>query len=648
MKTKLLTFLLALTFLFLFSGSVYGDDLQDGYDAYDRKDYKTAHKLLLPLAEQGVAKAQSILGWLYYKGLRVRQDYKQALKWTRLALEQGFKKAQNNMGVMYAEGEAVPQDYKEAFKLFSLSAEQGVAKAQHNLGYMYDEGKGVPQDYKEAVKWYQLSAEQGYADAQVIVGFKYNEGQGVPQNYEEAIKWWRLAADQGSSQAQNNLGLTYARGEGVPQDYVSANMWFILAAGSNYSEGIKNRKVMEERMTPQQIAKAQEMARNWKPIEKKLAEEKRIAEEKRLAFDLPPLKTSCGFCDGTLPKHGMTREECVAQYCNQERDRLKELAEEKREWKRQIEEGKRIREQRRLEKEQRRLEAEQRRREKEQRRLEAEQQRKNRVLAREKRQVERKRKAEKRIAEEKRVTAESLTVVCPKKFPKEKNMITVKGFYIGMNICDAQKMMAEGKYKEFFPNAKIFYDQKDGKYPFRLQAGVDIFKDFRPLDKDKCDTLMSKKYTMSIDFTMPHKWRCSEVLTWYNLEGLKSDKGCEGCFKATERRKIGKTVYADFISDNTDGKVTSIHIYHHIIEGLFKSKGMSFQTFSRNFGKHYIEGKFMFEMEPHNDFKNNNIGYKYYNGDVGYSFFIKQDKSGNGVESLTIEEVAKVSEGFGD
>ena len=29
MKTKPLTFLLALTFLFLFSGSVYGDDFQD-------------------------------------------------------------------------------------------------------------------------------------------------------------------------------------------------------------------------------------------------------------------------------------------------------------------------------------------------------------------------------------------------------------------------------------------------------------------------------------------------------------------------------------------------------------------------------------------------------------------------------------------
>jgi len=62
MKPKL-TFLLALTFLFLFSGSsvVFGDDLQDATDAYKRNDYETAFKLILPLAEQGNAKAQFIV-----------------------------------------------------------------------------------------------------------------------------------------------------------------------------------------------------------------------------------------------------------------------------------------------------------------------------------------------------------------------------------------------------------------------------------------------------------------------------------------------------------------------------------------------------------------------------------------------------------
>ena len=99
-KTKL-TFLFPLTFLFLFSGSVYGDDFQDAEDAYNRKDYKTAYKLLLPLAEQGDAAAQYNLGLMYYTGQGVPQDYKEAVKWYRLSAEQGDATAQYNLGVMY-------------------------------------------------------------------------------------------------------------------------------------------------------------------------------------------------------------------------------------------------------------------------------------------------------------------------------------------------------------------------------------------------------------------------------------------------------------------------------------------------------------------------------------------------------------------
>ena len=120
MKTKPLTFLLALTFLFLFSGSsvVFGDDLQDGIDAYQKQDYKTAHRLWLPLAEQGDALAQTYLGVMYAKGGGVAQDYKEAVKWWRPSAEQGDAYAQFNLGVMYYEGLGVPQDYEEAEKWY--------------------------------------------------------------------------------------------------------------------------------------------------------------------------------------------------------------------------------------------------------------------------------------------------------------------------------------------------------------------------------------------------------------------------------------------------------------------------------------------------------------------------------------------------
>jgi S1-C subfamily serine protease len=230
-KTKPLTFLLALTFLFLFSGSsvVFGDDLQDATDAYKRKDYEIAYKLFLPLAEQGDARAQNWLGMMYELGHGVHQDYRKAVIWWKIAADQGDAGAQDHLGLMYADGVEVLQDEKEAVRLFRLSAQQGNVSAQNHLGFMYAYGGAVPQDYKEAVRLYRLSAEQGHAPA------------------------------------QSNLAHMYYQGLGVPKDYVLAHMWVNLAASNGNEGAVKERTMVENSMTPQQIAKAQEMVRNWKP-----------------------------------------------------------------------------------------------------------------------------------------------------------------------------------------------------------------------------------------------------------------------------------------------------------------------------------------------------------------------------------------------
>ncbi len=111
MKTPL-TFLLSLTFLFLFSGCsvVFADDYQVGLDALQRKDYKEAVNLWKPLAEQGNVTAQYNLGHMYEKGKGVSQDYKEAIRLFHLSAEQGDEKAQTKLGLMYEEGTGVSQD----------------------------------------------------------------------------------------------------------------------------------------------------------------------------------------------------------------------------------------------------------------------------------------------------------------------------------------------------------------------------------------------------------------------------------------------------------------------------------------------------------------------------------------------------------
>jgi hypothetical protein len=152
-------------------------------------------------------------------------------------------------------------DYPVALAKFRLAAAQGNASAQFNLGFMFNRGRGVAQDYVEAVRWYRLAAAQGDVQAQVLLGTMFERGQGVAQDYVEAVRWYRLAAAQGDLLAQLNLGFMFDEGKGVAQDFTRAHMWFNLAAVSGDKEAVKNRDLTAARMTPQQIAQAQKLAR---------------------------------------------------------------------------------------------------------------------------------------------------------------------------------------------------------------------------------------------------------------------------------------------------------------------------------------------------------------------------------------------------
>ena len=116
-------------------------------------------------------------------------------------------------------------------------------------------------DYATALREWTPLAKQGDADAQHNLGLMYANGRGVPQDYKTAVKWLRLAAEQGDASAQGTLGLLYGMGQGVPEDYVYAHMWFIVAASSGDKDALKNSDLTKLILTPSQLEKAQDLAR---------------------------------------------------------------------------------------------------------------------------------------------------------------------------------------------------------------------------------------------------------------------------------------------------------------------------------------------------------------------------------------------------
>lgn len=101
------------------------------------------------------------------------------MKWYLKAAEQGHARGQNNLGYMYRDGYGVEQNNVVAVSWFLKAAEQGFAPGQNSLGYMYGNGYGVEQDFAVAVDWYRKAAEQGNSAANHNLGLYYDRGNGV-------------------------------------------------------------------------------------------------------------------------------------------------------------------------------------------------------------------------------------------------------------------------------------------------------------------------------------------------------------------------------------------------------------------------------------------------------------------------------------
>lgn len=253
----------------------------------NRRDLLWAVKHWRAAAEQGNAKAQHFLGELYLYGYGVRGDIFQARNWFGRAAVQGLPEAQCAFGslshseseiflggdVYYAPassetthdetGKLLRYGPDEEEKWYRKAAAQGYVPAEYALAQLYlQEGK----DFREAVRWLHKAAEHDNVNAQIYLASMYYRGDGVKQDYAEAAKWYRRGADKNDALAQLELGLLYSAGKGVPQDDSLAYMWLDLASRRyKGGKGKAEHDNITKRMPPEQLAKAQQMAREWKP-----------------------------------------------------------------------------------------------------------------------------------------------------------------------------------------------------------------------------------------------------------------------------------------------------------------------------------------------------------------------------------------------
>jgi TPR repeat protein len=249
---------------------------------------------LIARANQGDVEAQVELGRIYVWRTdlksdgsgRLKANLDEAFRWLTAAAKQGSLRGKAMLAGLYSSSDFDRRNDSIAARLFVEVARSGdpdielVRAAQYALGrLLYQECTGPLisldcgpnetspyRDYSAAARWFELAAKSGHRDAQFQLATMYENGRGVPQDFTEAANLYRAAAEAGDERAPIMLGELYVRME----DLVSAHMWFNLGATNDRNQYLQekaaeSRDKIARRMNSTQIAKAQELARNyWK------------------------------------------------------------------------------------------------------------------------------------------------------------------------------------------------------------------------------------------------------------------------------------------------------------------------------------------------------------------------------------------------
>ncbi|MFM4702497.1 tetratricopeptide repeat protein [Aeromonas bivalvium] len=148
---------------------------------------------LLPLStEQALAQGQ--------RAWRVGQIEQAVSIWQPLA-EQGVPRAQALMGWSHELGQGSEQDMDRAINLYRQAAQAGDAFGQYRLGELYLHGRGVTRDLHEAFRWMEQSAQSGDVPAMLKVGVLHLMGANGRVDMAGAKQWLYQAAQQGNKLA---------------------------------------------------------------------------------------------------------------------------------------------------------------------------------------------------------------------------------------------------------------------------------------------------------------------------------------------------------------------------------------------------------------------------------------------------------------
>ncbi len=185
----------------------------------DKSTRERGAELLIRLADEGVARAQYVVGLRYGNGqgwVLPKNKYK-AIDYVKRAAEQNYSLAVMYLGELYEDIE----DYDLAVESYTKALEmyESYEYAMYRLAVLYNAGKGVKSDHQKALQLLLACIKSSNIyKKEVLIEFAnmYALGQGVELDYQKAFEYfhsWCICSKDSS------------------EDYYRESSWDWLAEG---------------------------------------------------------------------------------------------------------------------------------------------------------------------------------------------------------------------------------------------------------------------------------------------------------------------------------------------------------------------------------------------------------------------------------
>ncbi|MEK9967922.1 MAG: tetratricopeptide repeat protein [Ferrovibrio sp.] len=203
------------------------------------RDRRGALPYLKRAAENNVADAQNMLAALLFNGDGVPADQKAGMDWWEKAALQGHGPSVNNFATYLAAGRGRPADPARAQKMIAAQAEAGFAPSQFRWALWLEQGwQGTKKDLPQAISWFHRAAENGHASGAYKYAAYLEAGEGVKADLPAARHWYGIAAERGNPDAQLQYARMLDAGEGGPVDKAAGQRWLGRAAQQGNPEAL--------------------------------------------------------------------------------------------------------------------------------------------------------------------------------------------------------------------------------------------------------------------------------------------------------------------------------------------------------------------------------------------------------------------------